>query len=103
MAITDTVMEKRQIVQTIRSYFADKPVERAWLFGSFAREEQANDSDVDLLVELDFSQPIGLEYVHWWMDLEEKLGRKVDLVCEGTLSKYVVPFVNHDKQLIYER
>lgn len=96
-------MEKRQIVQTIRSYFADKPVERAWLFGSFAREEQASDSDVDLLVELDFSQPIGLEYVHWWMDLEEKLGRKVDLVCEGTLSQYVLPFVDHDKQLIYER
>ena len=74
-------MEKRHIVQTIRSYFADKPVEKAWLFGSFARNEQANDSDIDLLVELDFSQPIGLEYVHWRMDLEEKLGRKVDLVC----------------------
>lgn len=96
-------MKKRQIVQTIQSYFADKPVEKAWLFGSFARNEEANDSDVDVLVKLDFSQPIGLEYVHWWMDLEEKLGRKVDLVCEGTLSNYVLPFVEEDKQLIYER
>ena len=96
-------MKKTQIVQTIRSYLADKPVERAWLFGSFARDEQENDSDIDVLVELDFSQPIGLEYVHWWMDLEKKLGRKVDLVCEGTLSKYIIPFVEKDKQLIYER
>ena len=96
-------MEKRQIVQTIRSYFADKPVEKAWLFGSFARDEQTNDSDIDVLVELDFSQPIGLEYVRWWLDLEERLGQKVDLVSEGTLSKYVLPFVEKDKQLIYER
>jgi hypothetical protein len=87
----------------IQSYFVDKPGERALLFGSFARDEQESDRDVDVLLELDFSQPIGLEYIHWWMDLEEKLNRKVDLVCEGTLSNYVVPFVEKDKQLIYER
>ena len=75
-------MKKKYIVQTIRSYFADKPVGKAWLFGSFARNEQANDSDIDVLVEPDFPQPIGLEYVHWWMDLEEKLGLKIDLTCE---------------------
>ncbi|QMW05887.1 nucleotidyltransferase family protein [Spirosoma foliorum] len=96
-------MEKGQIVQEIQHYFADKPVERAWLFGSFARGEQEADSDIDVLLELDFSEPIGLEYIHWWMDLEKKLNRKVDLVCEGTLSKYIIPFVNQDKQLIYER
>jgi len=97
------MVEKKYIVQTIRAYFADKPVERAWLFGSFARDDQQNDSDIDVLVELDFSQPIGLEYVHWWMDLEKQLNRKVDLVCEGTVSKYVLPYVEQDKQLIYER
>ncbi len=96
-------MNKPQIIQTIRDYLSDKPVEKAWLFGSFARNEQENDSDVDVLLELDLSQPIGLEYVHWWMDLEGKLDRKVDLVCEGTLSKYVAPFVEKEKQLIYER
>lgn len=96
-------MKKQQIVQIIRSYFADKPVRKAWLFGSFARDEQEADSDIDVLLELDFSQPIGLEYVHWWMDLEEKLNRKVDLVSDGTLSKYVLPFIEKDKQLIYER
>lgn len=97
------MVEKKYIVQTIRAYFADKPVERVWLFGSFARDDQQNDSDIDVLVELDFSQPIGLEYVHWWMDLEKQLNRKVDLVCEGTVSKYVLPYVEQDKQLIYKR
>ena len=96
-------MEKDRIIQFIQGYFADKPVEKAWLFGSFARDEQLADSDVDVLLELDFSEPIGMEYIHWWMDLEKTLNRKVDLVCDGTLSKYVVPFVEHDKQLIYER
>ena len=96
-------MEKSQIIQTIQSYLVGKPVEKAWLFGSFARNEQETDSDVDVLLKLDYSQPVGLEYVHWWMDLEDRLNRKVDLVCEGTLSKYILPYVEKDKQLIYER
>jgi hypothetical protein len=37
------------------------------------------------------------------MDLEELLGRKVDLVVEGTLRPYAAVRANRDKKLIYER
>jgi predicted nucleotidyltransferase len=36
-------------------------------------------------------------------DLEELLGRKVDLVEEGELLPFAVESANHDKKLIYER
>ena len=53
-------MSTQQIQQTLAEYFATQPVLKAWLFGSYARGEQREDSDVDILVALDKSQPIGL-------------------------------------------
>lgn len=54
------------------------------LFGSVARDEAREDSDVDILVE--FLRPVGLfEFVRLQMYLEELLGRKVDLVTVEAL------------------
>ena len=49
------------------------------LFGSFAREEAREDSDVDILVELDKGLSL-LDVVAIQQELEDVLGRKVDLV-----------------------
>ncbi|MCI7007594.1 MAG: nucleotidyltransferase domain-containing protein [Parabacteroides sp.] len=67
---------------------------KAWLFGSFSREEQTPDSDVDILVLLDKSRPIGLKFFGMWSDLEDLLGRKVDLVSEGTLLPFAQESAN---------
>lgn len=69
-----------QQIQTIRHYFQDKPVLKAYLFGSFVRGEAEEKSDVDILVELDYTQPVGLEFVGMILDIEDLLGREVDLV-----------------------
>ena len=53
-------MSTQVITQQISDYFKTQPVLKAWIFGSFARGEQREDSDVDLLVKLDRSLPIGL-------------------------------------------
>lgn len=87
----------------LQQFFADKPVKKAYLFGSYARNEADADSDIDLLVELDYSKPIGLGFVQMVLELEIMLHTKVDLVTEDGLSKYVKPYVDKDKQLIYER
>jgi predicted nucleotidyltransferase len=87
----------------IREYFRDKPVLKAFLFGSFSREEALDDSDIDILVELDYSKHIGLGFVNMKLDLEDKLHKKVDLVSSNSISKHIIPFVNNDKKLIYER
>ena len=78
-------MSEQTLISIIADYFKTQPVLKAWLFGSYARGEETPESDVDLLVEFDHSSPIGLfAYARMWRELEERLGRQVDLVEEGT-------------------
>ena len=95
-------LTKRQI-KSIRKFFSDKPVVRAYLFGSYVREEASVNSDIDILVDLDYSVPIGLEFVNMALDLEDMLEKKVDLVSSRGISKYIVPYIEAEKKLIYER
>ena len=87
----------------LSNYFSTKPVRRAFLFGSAARNEARKRSDIDILVELDYSQPIGMKFFGYQLELEKLLNKKVDLVSAEGLSKHVKPFVDKDKVLIYEK
>ena len=95
--------EVQAMIPKIQAYLATQPVERAYLFGSCARGEERPDSDIDLLVSLDYSHPIGLKYFSMMCDLENKLGRKVDLVSDDGLLSFAHPYVDNDKILLYER
>ena len=97
-------MSTQAMTQQIAEYFKTQPVLKAWLFGSYARGEEREDSDIDLLVKFDRSIPIGLfAYLRIHRELEEKLGRKVDLVEEGTLRPAAQSTANRDLRVIYER
>ena len=97
-------MTTNMIKTTVADYFKTQPVLKAWLFGSYSRGEQTNDSDVDILVQYDRSQRIGLlKIAGMHIDLENLLGHKVDIVEDGTLRPWAVESVNKDKCLIYER
>lgn len=87
----------------INDYLRDKPVVRAYVFGSYSRNEANAQSDLDLLVELDYSQPIGWKFIEMKMDLEARLQKPVDLVSANGLSPRISPFIHADKQLVYER
>lgn len=93
-----------QMIQTIREYLATQPVERAWLFGSYARGEEREDSDVDLLVDFDDDAKVGLfRYMHIINGLKDLLNKDVDMVVDGTLLPFAVESANKDRKLIYER
>ena len=96
-------MMNRNIEKQIKIFFRSKPVLRAYLFGSEARNESEINSDIDILVELDYSKPIGLEFVKMQLELEELLNKKVDLLSSRGISKYIQPYINQDKILIYEK
>jgi uncharacterized protein len=88
----------------IREYFANQPILRAFLFGSFVRGEATENSDVDLLVELDYDQMKGgLHFIKMQLDLQHLLHQKVDLVSINGLSKYIQPYILEEKQEIYAR
>lgn len=93
----------KQQLELIRNYFQDKPVLKAYLFGSQARNEAHTDSDIDILLQLDYSQRIGLLFVQMQLELEKLLNKKVDLVSENGMSKYIQPIVEREKQLIYAK
>jgi predicted nucleotidyltransferase len=57
---------------------------------------------LDILVELDYSEPIGMKFFGYQEDLEKLLNRKIDLVTSDGLSKYIKPFIDTDKILIYQ-
>jgi len=58
------------------------------IFGSFARGEQKQGSDIDVLVRLPDEASL-LDLAGLKLDLEEALGRKVDVVTEDGLSPYL--------------
>ena len=88
----------------IAEYFKTQPITKAWLFGSWARDEQNKFSDIDLLVQYDEKARVSLlKHAEMIVDLEEILNRSVDIVEDGTLLPFAVESANRDKKLIYER
>lgn len=92
------------IVKTLSSYFSTQPVQKAWIFGSYARGEQTDSSDIDILVVFDEEAKVSLfRYAHIVNELEDLLNKNVDLVVDGTLLPFAVKSAENDKKLIYER
>lgn len=91
-----------EMIKTIQDYFKTQPVLKAWVFGSYARNEETEDSDVDILVDLDYSQPVGLESVQMQLDLQSLLKKSIDLVSSRGVSKYIKPYIDTDKKVLYE-
>lgn len=92
-----------QQLNIIKAYFSKQPVLKAYLFGSEARNEAKEDSDIDILVELDYEQKIGLGFIQMQIDLQDLLLKKVDLVSSKGLSKHIEPIIHQEKKLIYAR
>lgn len=90
-------------LELIRNYFKTQPVLKAYLFGSYVRGEADENSDVDILVELDYAQKIGLQFFNMKPVLEDLLKTKVDLVPADGLSKHIKPYVDKDKTIIYAK
>lgn len=91
-------------IKKLQDYLATKPVARAFIFGSFARNEEQPESDIDILIEIDQQVRMGLiKFANMKFDLEDLFNRKVDLLAEGGVSKFIKPYIEKDKVLVYER
>ena len=92
-----------QLKDKLQNYFAGQPVKKAWVFGSFSRGEEKEDSDIDIMVVLAETQTVGRKFFAMLFDLKELLGREVDLVTEDSLLPFARESANKDKILVYER
>jgi uncharacterized protein len=93
----------QQIKDTVTDYFKDKPVKRVYLFGSYARGQASEDSDVDLLIEYDDTKKrLSLfDVLRFKVGLEEKFQCNVELVEEGQLYERFKRHIDFDKFQIF--
>ncbi|MDR0619078.1 MAG: nucleotidyltransferase domain-containing protein [Bacteroidales bacterium] len=99
-------MVNQNIIKVLQDYFPSTPVEKAWLFGSYARGEETADSDIDILYYVDRTKVKKfslLDYAQIIVDLEKRLYKKVDFVTDGYLIPRAGKTANKDKILIYEK
>jgi len=90
-------------IEKLKFSLSSKPVKKTYVFGSYARGDADEKSDIGILVELDYSQHIGLQFGGMSMDLQDLMHSKVDLVSANGISKYIKPYIEKDKTLVYER
>jgi len=69
------------------------------IFGSYARGENTEISDIDILVEIE--RPIGLKFFELWDYLEELLGVKVDLLTTGAIKQKPLLWESIKEDLVY--
>ncbi|QEC51945.1 hypothetical protein EDD80_1153 [Anseongella ginsenosidimutans] len=86
-----TASQKDVILHTLAPH---KPA-MVGIFGSFARNENTTDSDLDILV--DFKAVVNLlDLIGLEQELSEILGVKVDLITRRSLSSHIEPYVDKD-------
>lgn len=94
---------RNSIINIIKSYFSDKPVEKVWVFGSFARGNSfSKDSDIDIMVV--FKKPYSISYfdiIEMKTELSQRTGRSIDLIVEGQELKSFQKAINREKLLVY--
>jgi len=89
-------LQKNIIINTILPFH---PVQIG-IFGSVARGENTESSDIDILYQLKDS--VGLfNLVRMKDSLEEKLNKKVDLISEKSIHPKLKPYVMNDLKIIY--
>jgi predicted nucleotidyltransferase len=92
------------VVTKVARYFSDKPVKKAFVFGSFARNENHDESDIDILVDLDYEAGADFfVFMEMQEQLSELLNINVDLVSSNGLSPFIKPIIEKEKRQIYAK
>ncbi|MEQ1678442.1 MAG: nucleotidyltransferase domain-containing protein [Chitinophagaceae bacterium] len=92
--------DKNIIYKQLQNYFADKPVKRVFVFGSFARNEEKDSSDIDLIISP--SHPVGLFALGKYIsDLEEITNRKVDIATQNSITPEFLALIQKDLKQVY--
>ncbi|MFP9100029.1 nucleotidyltransferase family protein [Flavobacterium sp. RHBU_24] len=77
--------------------FREYPIKSLAIFGSYSRNEQKTDSDLDVLIE--FSGKIGIRFIDLAEEIEVITGTKVDLVSKNAIKGKYLDAISTD--LIY--
>ena len=85
MSVSNSIKSRREEILNIAKNFGAKNIR---VFGSMARGEEGPESDLDIIVEMEKGSSL-LDIIAIKQDIEELLGRKVDVVTEASISPYI--------------
>jgi len=101
------MLTKEKITEILKEkypYLVSKyGVKRIGLFGSYAKGKQTENSDIDIVEEVE--SPIGIRFVEFAEYLEEVLGRKTDILTPEGVRGIIIKRIAEDieKSVIYEK
>jgi predicted nucleotidyltransferase len=95
-------MHVKDIQQKAAPVFEKYGVMRARVFGSAARNELDEKSDIDLVVTPGTQMDL-IEYMRFKEELEDELDKEVDLLTDRSINKRLRPYIEDDLRVIYEQ
>ncbi len=94
--VQQAISNKEGLLSVLASHRGDIKgfgVQALGLFGSFVRNEQKNESDIDFLVDFEPEQYKYRNFINLAYYLEDLLGRKVEVVTRSGMSPYLAPHI----------
>ena len=95
-------MTVQEIKEKIVSDLIKQGVIKAAVFGSTARNEAKKESDIDILVDFQDKKSL-LDIVRLQFILEDKLGKKIDILTYGSINPLLKDIILKDEKIIYEK
>ncbi len=94
---------KKMIKEYINKIAGSYQIDKVYLFGSIARNEMNDNSDIDLVVVFDGKEDSGDRFLNFILDIQKKFNRRADVITEKMLSKnpYFKKNVENDLEIIY--
>jgi predicted nucleotidyltransferase len=95
-------MNRQNINTAIINYLHPYDPERIGIFGSYARQDDNDESDIDILVKFRIA-PSLLDLVRFHRELSQILGKKVDIISESALkNEKLKTYIYNDLRIIFE-
>jgi len=94
---------KKMIKEYINKIAESYQIDKVYLFGSMARNDMDDNSDIDLVVVFDGKANLGDRFLNFILDIQKKFNRRADVITEKMLSKnpYFKKNVENDLEIIY--
>lgn len=96
MAYFDQLKARRLQILEVASHYGASNVR---IFGSVARNEDTPESDIDMLVDLEPGRSL-FDHIALKQDLEELLGKRVDLLTPASLHWYIRDRIMNEAQAL---
>ena len=100
--MSDKVYTIEEIKNMSREMFSRRDfIEKAYLFGSYARNTADKNSDIDIVVSL--NSPVGMKLYSLYDEIENVFDKNSDILTENEILNIMPRTYERDRVLLYER